>query len=172
MVSLNLHGVSDKETHYPFIFCIICLELLSLKLFEAANKPKFGIGIKFSPGDQKIPCMMFANDCLIFSKANFSTCCTLKYILEEFCNVSGQMINFHNASLTFPKNATHAQKYLASGILNITRSDSLGKYLGCPAFQGRPKMSTFQDLLSRTVTRLEGWKANCLSKAVRTVLIL
>jgi len=32
-------------------------------------------------------------------------------------------------------------------------------------------VSIFQDLLSRTMTKLEGWKAKCFSKAGRTVLI-
>ena len=55
--------------------------------------------------------------------------------------------------------------------MNITRSESLRKYLGCPAFQGRPNASIFQDLISRTIAQLEGLKANCLSKVVRIVLI-
>jgi len=55
--------------------------------------------------------------------------------------------------------------------MNITRFDSLGKYLGCPAFQGKPKASLFQDLLARTMTKLAGWKTHYLSKVGRTVLI-
>jgi len=109
-----------------------------MKLVSAANLSKSGVGIKISPRAQKIPRLMFADDCLIFSKANYSTCCNLKTILDDFCESSGQMINFHKSSLTFSRNATHSQKHLASGLLNITRSDSLGRYLGYPAFQGRP----------------------------------
>ena len=142
-----------------------------MSLLRAANLPKSGIGIKISPRDQKIPCLMFADDYLIFSKANYSTCCKLKTILDDFCDTSGQMINFHKSSLTFSRNATHSQKHLASGLLNITRSDSLGRYLGCLAFQGRPQASGFHDLVERTMSKLEGWRANCLSKAWRTVLI-
>ena len=58
-----------------------------------------------------------------------------------------------------------------AGIFNINHSDSLGKYLGCPVFQKRPNRSTFQDLINRAATKLEGWKTNCLSKARRIVLI-
>jgi len=140
-------------------------------LLTDAQKPNFSIGVKLSPRNSKNPCLMFADDCLIFRKTNFSTCSKLKGMLNDFCVVSGQMINFHKPSLAFSKNTSNFHKQLVSGIMNITRSDSLGKYLGCPGFQGKPKASVFQDLLSRTMTKLEGWKANCLSKAGRTLLI-
>jgi len=60
---------------------------------------------------------------------------------------------------------------MAAGIFNITHSDSLGKYLGCPVFHKRPNTTTFRELIDKTMTKLVGWKAQCLSKAGRTVLI-
>jgi len=60
---------------------------------------------------------------------------------------------------------------VTAGIFNITHSDSLGKYLGCPIFQKRPNVATFWDLVHKAITKLIGWKANCLSKAGRAVLI-
>ena len=146
-------GIRQGDPLSPYIF-IICLQLLSIQLLTEAPKPNFGIGVKLSPRNPKIPCLMFADDCLIFSKTNFSTCSKLKGILNDFCVVSGQMINFHKPSLTFSKNTSNFHKQLVSGIMNITRSDSLGKYLGCPGFQGKPKASVFQDLLSRTMTKV------------------
>jgi len=56
-------------------------------------------------------------------------------------------------------------------MFNITHSDSLGRYLGCPIFQNKPKRSIFNDLFDRTMKKLDGWKANYLSKAGRAVLI-
>ena len=64
-----------------------------------------------------------------------------------------------------------AHRRLVTRIFSINHNDSLGKYLGCPVFQKRPNCSTFQDLTNRATTKLEGWKANCLSKAERAVLI-
>jgi len=102
-------GVRQGNPLSPYIF-IICFELLNISLLRAANQPKSGIGIKISPRDQKIPCLMFADDCLIFSKANYSTCCKLKVILDDFCEVSRQMITFHKYSLTFSSNSTHSSE--------------------------------------------------------------
>jgi len=59
---------------------------------------------------------------------------------------------------------------VAAGIFNITHSDSLGKYLGCPVFQKRPNAATFRDLIDKAMAKLVGWK-KCMSKAGRAVLI-
>ena len=78
-----LLGPSQWHPLSPYIF-IICFELLNMSLLSAANLPKSGIGIKISPRDQIIACLMFADDCLIFSKANYPTCYKLKTILDDF----------------------------------------------------------------------------------------
>jgi len=86
----------------------------------AANHLKSGIGIKLCLGDNKIPCLLFADDYLIFSKTSFGVCSKLKSLLDDFCIVSGQMINFYKSSIVFSRNATTAQKQLVTGLLIIT----------------------------------------------------
>ena len=56
-------------------------------------------------------------------------------------------------------------------IFNISHHESLEKYLDCPIFQGRPSKNTFQDTISKAMTKLVGWKGNSLSKAGRIILI-
>ena len=60
---------------------------------------------------------------------------------------------------------------VAASIFNITHSESLGKYLGCPVFQKRPNVTTFSELIEKAMNKLVGWKAKCLSKAGRIILI-
>ena len=57
------------------------------------------------------------------------------------------------------------------GIFNITHRESQGKYLGCLVFQQWANKNIFQGIIHKEATKLEGWKANYLSKAERTVLI-
>jgi len=125
----------------------------------------------FTPTAIKIPCLLFADDCFLFCKANSESCNKLKSILDLFCSYSGQLVNFHKSVLTFLRNATNTQKQLVTTIFNIPHRESLGKYLGCPVFQGRPSVATFQQIINKATTQLERWKANCLSKAGRSVLI-
>ena len=106
-----------------------------------------------------------------FCKAQQESCTWLKNLLGSFCNNSGQLINFNKSSLTFSKNASTTKKWVVSGIFNIMQSNGLGKYLGYSVFQGKPSITTFQDIINKATDKLNGWKANCLSKAGRTILI-
>ena len=147
------------------------MEALSQDLLKESTMTKAGIGFKLGPRLERIPCLLFADDCLLFCKAEITTCRRLKSLLDKFCSRSGQLVNYHKSTLTFSSNATAAHRQLAAGIFNITHSDSLGKYLGCPVFQKRPSRSTFNDLIDKATKKLVGWKAKCLSKAGRTILI-
>jgi len=62
-------------------------------------------------------------------------------------------------------------KQVVGAIFNIPRKESLGKYLGCPVFQGKAKKSLFTDIIAKATSKMERWKANSLSKAGRTFLI-
>jgi len=163
-------GIRQGDPLSPYIF-IICMEALSNALFKESLKPKSRIGIKLSTGSERIPCLRFADHCLLFWNADPTTCTKLKSLLDLFYTHSGQLINYHKSILTFSTNATTSHRRLAAGIFNIIHSDSLGKCLGCPVFQKRPSVVTFQELVDKAMTKLAGWKSNCLSKAGRAVLI-
>ena len=45
------------------------------------------------------------------------------------------------------------------------------QYLGCPIFQQLINSDLFEPLITKATTKLDGWKANSLSKAGRMVLI-
>ena len=57
------------------------------------------------------------------------------------------------------------------GIFNIPHSSSLGKYLGCSLFQGRPAADLFLTLTSKAASKLDSWMAKYFSKVGRVVLI-
>jgi len=81
-------GIRQGDPLSPYIF-IMCMEVLSTALSNATNHPKNGIGIKLSPGAERIPGLLFADDCLLFCKADFTNCTSLKHILDDFCKQSG-----------------------------------------------------------------------------------
>ena len=151
------------------ITCHILYHILYIYL-QSLN-PKFGIGIKIAPSVSRIPCLLFADDSLVFCKASAQTCHKLKEILDIFCAQSGQLINFHKSSIVFSKNTRSFDRHVVGGIFNIPHSSSLGKYLGCPLFQGRPSADLFQNLPAKSFTKLSNWKMKCFSKAGRVVLI-
>ena len=143
------------------------MEVMSNSFIKESIKPKSGVGLKLCAGLERIPCLVFADDCPLFCKACTTNCWHIKHILDAFYDLSGQLINYHKSTLTFSKNANTTHRQVVAGIFSINHSDSLGKYLGCLVFQKRPDRSTFQDLINRAPTKLKGWKANYLSKGRR-----
>ena len=135
------------------------------------NNKKSGIGLKICTRANTVPGLLFADGCLLFCKANAASCMHLKSILEKFCDKSGQLINSHKSVLTFFHNAFAHQKEIVKGIFNIPHRTSLGKYLGCTLFQGRPSKVTFKEIIDKAIAKLQGWNANRLSKVEKKVLI-
>lgn len=69
-----------------------------------ANPPKSGIGIKTAKNSHSISYLMFADACIIFCKANKASARNVKNRLENYCNVSCQLINFHKSTVQFSEN--------------------------------------------------------------------
>ena len=147
------------------------MDVLAKRLHTHSLNTKTGIGIKIAPATTRIPCLLFANDSLLFCKATPQACQKLKEVLDTFCAQSGQLINFHKSSIMFSKNTRNLDKQAVRGIFNIPHSSSLGKYLGCSVFQGRPTADLFQTLTSKAASKLDSWMSKCFSKAGRVVLI-
>ena len=154
VASLSLLGESHKAIlcHHiiPYLYASF-----NKSSTESATKKKASIGFKITPKADKIPCLLFAYDSLLFCRTNLESCQHLDSLLNKFCQSSGQLINFHKSSLTFSKNASARDRQVVSSVFNITHQDSLGKYLRCPVFQGRPTTATFLDLVNKTSSKLQ-----------------
>ena len=147
------------------------MDVLASRLQAHFLNAKTGIGIKIAPAATRIPCLLFANDSLLFCKATSQACQKLKEVLDTFCAQSRQLINFHKSTIMFSKNTRNLDKQAVGGIFNIPHSSSLGKYLGCSLFQGRPASELFQTLTTKATSKLDSWRTKCFSKAGRVVLI-
>jgi len=101
------------------------MDVLVRHLYNHSLTAKSGIGIKIAPTIVRIPCLLFADDNLMFYQATFEACQHLKDILDIFCTQSGQLINFHKSSIVFSKNTRSIGKQIVAGIFNILHSSSL-----------------------------------------------
>jgi len=163
-------GIRQGDPLSPYLF-LICMEVLTRALRTAQTPNKFGIGFKIAPRAEKLPRLLFADDSLLFCQTNLESCRRLSNVLSDFCCSSGQLISFHKCSLTFSKNSTTHDKQIVSSVFNIMQQTTLGKYLGCPIFQGRLTKATFSDLTNKAAAKLQLWKTKHISKAGRVVLI-
>ncbi|XP_026435838.1 uncharacterized protein LOC113333628 [Papaver somniferum] len=90
----------DPLSLYLFLFC---MEALSGTLIHAEELGSIS-GIKICKDAPSINHLLFADDCMVFCKANKAEARNLKDILNIFGDTSGQLINFNNYRDFFSKN--------------------------------------------------------------------
>lgn len=95
-------GVRQGDPLSPYIF-IIYAEYLDRYINFMANTSKSGIGIKVAKNGLTIPYLKFADDCLIFCEVNRRTARHVKSVLDNYCRVSGQLVNFHKSFIQILK---------------------------------------------------------------------
>ena len=93
-------------------------------------------GIRECRAPPKVSHLFFANDSLVFSKADMRNCEEILGIIYKYGEASGQRINFDKSSILFSSNVsqqTQDQILDCFGINSIVFSE---KYLGLPPFYG------------------------------------
>lgn len=79
-------------------------------------------------------------------------------------------INTSKSRLIFSKNCPPLIKSSTSQLLNITPTNSFGKYLGFLILNHKPKPTDFQHIIDNMRNKLASWKTNFLSLAGRATL--
>ena len=96
-------------------------------------------GISLGRGCPKITHLFFADDSLLFCKANSEECEKLKEILEKYKAASGQKVNSDKSSIYFSPNTTLELKEEIFNILGPMQDLRHNKYLGLASIIGRSK---------------------------------
>lgn len=153
----------------PFLF-ILGAEVLS-RLILRQERNRSIHGIKISRSAPPISHLLFADDFILFSRANKDEAETLKECLQTYCSWSGQALNERKSAISFSKNAPRDKKGEIRAILNLRNLASDSKHLGLPMLFRKSKTSTFREIKEKVFKKRSGWKAKILSQAGRTTLI-
>jgi hypothetical protein len=115
--------------------------------------------------------LFFADDSLLFCKANLNEWVYIQEILDVYERASGQKLNKSKTSVFFSRN-THADSraYILS-LAGVSSTQRYEKYLGLPALIGRSKVSVFSDIKGRIWDRICGWKEKFLSQAGKEIML-
>jgi hypothetical protein len=73
--------------------------------------------------------LMFADDLLIFGQATEEGMTTVMHVLNKFCNMSGQQVNYDKSSIFFSRNVPESKRVALSNISGLKETKNLGKYL-------------------------------------------
>jgi hypothetical protein len=101
-------GLRQGDPLSPYLF-IICADVIS-SLLTKANHDKLIHGVKIAPRAPEITHLFFADDSLMFCRANEVEAKQVKDIISSYQQVSGQMVNFTKSELIFSKKVHQSTK--------------------------------------------------------------
>lgn len=100
--------------------------------------------------------LIFADDNLLFCKASWEECSTLKETLNIYKWASGQAINYSKLGVCFSANILQEEREENKQILGVSANLNTSKYLGLPSLIGRSKAIIFLCIHERLWTRFRG----------------
>ena len=129
------------------------------------------VPMKASKDNVEVSHLFFADDLMLFAKANEAGAKTIKEVLSKFCAESGQLISIEKSRVYFSPNIHEDIKDRICTALGIQATTCLGKYLGMPLKHKGAAKSQYNYIAKRMLSKLAGWKARFLSFAGRCVLV-
>lgn len=107
---------------------------------------------------------------IIFTNGSKDSLKRLMHTLTIYEQASGQRINLQKSAFYTGKSKQQRAEMIQD-TLGIPHAELPFVYLGAPIFKGRPAQSYFEDMKTKMVNRIEGWKARYLSTGGRLTLI-
>ncbi|XP_021866848.2 uncharacterized protein [Spinacia oleracea] len=127
---------------------------------------------KFHPRWKRVDLthMMFADDLLLFSRADIPSVSALFAAFTQFSRASGLEANLHKSEVYLAGVNDQMGDQLVS-LLGIAKGTFPIRYLGVPLTTRKLSYNECKPLIEKTVTRIKGWSARFLSYAGRLQLI-
>ncbi|XP_019197378.1 PREDICTED: uncharacterized protein LOC109191249 [Ipomoea nil] len=122
-------------------------------------------GCRVARGAPPISHLFFADDSLLFFKANVQEASEIKRCLSVYEDLSGQVVNYHKSSICYSRNTSNASKEVVAQVLGVGQAPNFGKYLGLPSFVGRNKKAAFAYIEDKIRQRIGSWNKRLLSQA-------
>ena len=119
-------GIRQGDPLSPYMF-LLCVEALS-SILTKAEKKKVKTGVPTSKKDPRLSHLFFADDNLIFCKANSVEWRRLTKLLEKYEVASGQKLNKEKTSIFFSRNTSPEKKLEISQLSGLQATQSYDKY--------------------------------------------
>jgi hypothetical protein len=157
----------DPISPYLFLFCAEALSSLLVK----AKRTGLIEEVPTSRRGPRINHLFFANDSLLFCRADLRHWHWVTEILSTYERASGQRLNREKMTIFFSRNTEPQVKRSILEVAGIPDSQRFDTYLGLPALVGKSKMAKFQGIKTRVWKKLQDWKLKFLSQAGKEILI-
>jgi hypothetical protein len=160
-------GLRQGDPLSPFLFLFVADGLSALLQSELSSG---GISlIKICRRGPGISHLLFADDTLLFFKANSDQATRVKGVIDKYATATGQLINESKCSILFSIGCGELIQDAVRGILNVQKEEFEDKYLGLPTPDGRMSRGKFEPLQAKLVKQLMMW--GDLSQGGKEILI-
>ena len=161
-------GLRQGDPLSPYLF-VLMTEVLNKILSKAAAAGLFQ-GVKVGSRAITLTHLQFADDTLIFCEPRMDFLRNIQNVLYSFQSFSGLTVNYAKSGLiVLGKEIDWAER--AANLLRCKLVQLPITYLGVPLGANMRKYSSWQPVLSKIQQRLANWKASCLSRPGKLVLI-
>ncbi|KAF5465338.1 hypothetical protein F2P56_015356 [Juglans regia] len=162
-------GIRRGDPLSPYLF-IMCAEALGSMISKGVEEGVIS-GVPFARGRIRISHLFFADDSLLFCKANAMEWGKLHNILKIYEDASGQRLNLEKTSIQFSRNTAKATQDFILSIAGVRSSMAYEKYLGLPTIVGKAREKSFRDILDRVRMRVSNQRVKFLSQAGKDIFI-
>ncbi|KAL9666794.1 hypothetical protein QQ045_001135 [Rhodiola kirilowii] len=172
LISDNSHperGLRQGDPLSPYLF-VLCTEWLARSLEEQQEQCLIR-GVKVSRTAPMVTNLMFADDSILFVRAEVDDIMRLKSTLVKYEELSGQQINLNKSEICVGNNVGSDKARLIRSILGMRSVVKIDRYLGLPICFSRRKVELFSFIENRMWMKVNGWKEKCLSAAGKETLI-
>jgi hypothetical protein len=147
-------GIRQGDPLSPYLF-ILCADVLSGLINKYHDQNKLH-GISIAKSAPILSHLFFANDSMVFCRANKTEAKHLMDIFTNYQKISGPKINLHKSEMVFnPNLAPHIQSEFQQ-FMPIKITNNINKYLGLPTQVGRSKNQIFNFIIERVRKKLKG----------------
>lgn len=148
----------------------ICAESLSSCLSDIHTRGLIS-SVTLSSNCPSLSHLFFADDNLVFFRANVIECARIKHVLVENGEASGPCINFSKFAMCVSPNGRLECKSYLQLILGVNVTYNIGNYVGLPLCFSMRKGDYFSTLKERIWKIVQGWRGNMFLVSGKEVII-
>ena len=160
---LPSRGIRQGDPLSSYIF-ILCMEYLAELINTEISLGNWS-GIKTSRDRPSFSHLFFTNDFILFAKVTKKNYLAINKVLETFCTIWGQKVNYGKSKLFFSTHTSEANATMAKRELGMECTNDFGKYLGVPIISDGRNKKAFSLIVKKIRPKLLGWKSRFLSMA-------
>ncbi|KAL0286587.1 UNVERIFIED_CONTAM: Retrovirus-related Pol polyprotein from type-2 retrotransposable element R2DM [Sesamum radiatum] len=151
-------GLRQGDPMSPFLFVLV-MEVLTLMLRQRIEQ-NGGFSYHWRCEAVQLFQLSFADDLLLFSKAEPNSIQLFKDGLIDFAELSGLQANLQKSHLILSRSAAAYRDSLLA-ILDFQEGHLPLRYLGLPLLASRLTISDCQPILRKMEARIKGWEGLC-----------